>query len=105
MQANVSGGGRGKGEREAWVGWRAGTGAGRAEAHSQTSPGEATPGLNLRLPSKMDLEALARDFADVIEVQLYGDHSNDEFRNGTSSSHSKRLQSNLIWTLHQRSSL
>jgi len=23
---------------------------------------------------------LTRDFADIIEVQLYGDHSNDEFR-------------------------
>jgi len=27
-----------------------------------------------------DLEALTREFADIIEVQLYGDHSNDEFR-------------------------
>ena len=34
----------------------------------------------LRILQPCHTKDLTRDFADIIEVQLYGDHSNDEFR-------------------------
>lgn len=43
-------------------------------------PGDKVGSNNFCLQHLKDLEDLTRDFADIIEVQLYGDHSNDEFR-------------------------
>jgi len=43
-------------------------------------PGNKVGSNNFCSQHLLDLEDLTRDFADIIEVQLYGDHSNDEFR-------------------------